>query len=52
MMASYDYADSVYNVDYKKIKNESEPSRKKLQEEWAEGIIMPKSAATRYDPIN
>lgn len=52
MMASYDYADSVYNVDYKKIKDESEPSRKKLQEEWSEGIIMPKSAATRYDPIN
>lgn len=52
MMASYDYADSIYNTDYKKIKEETEESRKKLQEEWSQGIIMPKSSATRYDPVN
>lgn len=52
MMASYDYADSIYDTDYKKIKNESEESRKKLQEGWSKGIIMPKSSATEYDPIN
>jgi hypothetical protein len=52
MMASYDYADSIYDVDYKKIKQDSEYSRKKLQEEWAEGIIMPKNSATKYDPVN
>jgi hypothetical protein len=52
MMASYDYADSIYDVDYKKIKEDSEYSRKKLQEEWAKGIVMPKSSATKYNPIN
>jgi hypothetical protein len=52
MMASYDYADSVYDIDYKKIKQESEESRKKLQEEWSRGIIMPKNSATKYTPIN
>lgn len=52
MMGSYDYADSVYDVDYKKLKEESDSAREKLRQEWSEGKIMPKSAATSYEPVN
>lgn len=52
MMGSYDYADSVYETDFQKIKDDSQESRIKLQNQWAEGIVMPTSSASRYAPVN
>ena len=52
MMGSYDYADSVYDIDLKKIKEDTNPLREKLREEWANGQIMPKTSATSYRPVN
>ena len=52
MMGSYDYADSIYETDFKKIKEDSQESRINLQNQWAEGMIMPTSSATRYAPVN
>jgi len=52
IMGSYDYADSLYDVDLKKIRDDINPLIEKLREEWSNGQIMPKDSATYYKPIN
>jgi hypothetical protein len=44
MMNSFDYADSVYNIDLKAEKEAVKPEQDKLKEEWQEGKIDPSSA--------
>lgn len=48
MMASFDFIDSVYDEDLNSQKEISYKAQEKLREEWANGLMMPKTSATDF----